>query len=143
MECRDIAPPPVSSKGIGMGVRESRNQQGIVLNGTSSKNKKTGITRNPVISVNFRGDERIRTAVEGFADPCLATRPRRRNVTSPHIYARLTGLEPVTYGLEVRCSIQLSYRRKRAVVGAAGFEPATFCSQSRRANRAALRPELI
>ncbi len=27
------------------------------------------------------------------------------------------------------------------MVGAAGFEPATSCSQSRRANRAALRPE--
>ncbi len=25
--------------------------------------------------------------------------------------ARLRGLEPLTYGLEVRCSIQLSYRR--------------------------------
>jgi hypothetical protein len=25
--------------------------------------------------------------------------------------ARLAGLEPATYGLEVRCSIQLSYRR--------------------------------
>ena len=24
---------------------------------------------------------------------------------------RLAGLEPATYGLEVRCSIQLSYRR--------------------------------
>lgn len=32
----------------------------------------------------LRGDERIRTAVEGFADPCLATRPRRRIV---RIYA--------------------------------------------------------
>jgi hypothetical protein len=26
--------------------------------------------------------------------------------------ARLRGLEPLTYGLEVRCSIQLSYRRR-------------------------------
>jgi hypothetical protein len=25
--------------------------------------------------------------------------------------ARLVGVEPTTYGLEVRCSIQLSYRR--------------------------------
>ena len=25
---------------------------------------------------------------------------------------RLRGLEPLTYGLEVRCSIQLSYRRR-------------------------------
>ena len=24
---------------------------------------------------------------------------------------RLAGLEPATYGLEIRCSIQLSYRR--------------------------------
>lgn len=44
--------------------------------------------------VYFGGDERIRTAVEGFADPCLATRPRR-----PEMLVRPTGLEPVTYGL--------------------------------------------
>lgn len=28
----------------------------------------------------FRGVERIRTAVEGFADLCLATRPRRHKL---------------------------------------------------------------
>jgi hypothetical protein len=47
----------------------------------------------------------------------------------------------MTYGLEGRRSIHLSYgRRKPASVGALGFEPRTSCSQSRRANRAALRP---
>ena len=60
--------------------------------------------------------------------------------------ARLAGLEPATTGLEGRCSIRLSYRRIDwliresggpfgAVVGVNGFEPLTFCSQSRRATR--------
>ena len=41
---------------------------------------------------------------------------------------RETGLEPATLGLEGRCSTNLSYSR---VVGAARFERATPCSQSR------------
>ena len=65
--------------------------------------------------------------------------------------ARLVGFEPTTYGLEVRCSIQLSYRRPipfcsispnavavkeislnfKNVVGARGFEPPTPCAQGR------------
>lgn len=32
--------------------------------------------KNPHGGGFIRGRERIRTAVEGFADPCLATRPR-------------------------------------------------------------------
>ena len=57
-----------------------------------------------------------------------------------------TGFEPVTYRLEICCSIQLSYRTILhlnqkirppladgfSLVGVAGFEPTTFCSQSRR-----------
>ena len=57
-----------------------------------------------------------------------------------------TGFEPVTYRLEICCSIQLSYRTilhlnqknptatggRIFFVGVAGFEPTTFCSQSRR-----------
>ena len=61
--------------------------------------------------------------------------------------ARLEGIEPPTDGLEIRCSIHLSYRRGvpepdpgvpsgpapggRQQVGARGFEPPTPCSQSR------------
>ena len=33
---------------------------------------------------------------------------------------RLVGFEPTTYGLEVRCSIQLSYRRAKNYVFAKG-----------------------
>ena len=58
--------------------------------------------------------------------------------------ARLEGFEPPAYGLEVRCSIQLSYWRLHVnLVGARGFEPPTPCSQGRCANQTALRPAFI
>ncbi len=39
--------------------------------------------------------------------------------------ARPGGFEPPARGLELRCSIHLSYGRKEKMVGAAGFEPTT------------------
>ena len=37
--------------------------------------------------------------------------------------ARLEGIEPPTDGLEIRCSIRLSYRRARGDVRCAGRQP--------------------
>ena len=43
----------------------------------------------------------------------------------------LIGLEPMTPALSRRCSNQLSYR-PAGMVEVTGFEPMTFCLQSRR-----------
>jgi hypothetical protein len=55
-----------------------------------------------------------------------------RSCSYMHSVVRPRGFEPLTYGLEGRCSIQLSYERKIEKVGVRGLEPPISCSQSRR-----------
>ena len=50
--------------------------------------------------------------------------------------ARPAGLEPTTYGLEVRCSVQLSYGRpSNKLERETGFEPATYGLEGRRSSQ--------
>ena len=63
--------------------------------------------------------------------------PQATGVDAP--MARQKGLEPLTHGLEGRCSVHLSYWREK--IGASRFERPTPCSQGRCADQAAPRPE--
>ena len=53
--------------------------------------------------------------------------------------ARQKGFEPLTHGLEGRCSFHLSYWR---VIGASRFERPTPCSQGRCATKLRYAPSL-
>ena len=92
----------------------------------------------------YNGNEGFRTANPSFPFKMLESfSPSNMGMARPE------GLEPPTPGLEGRCSIRLSYGRGvgaspvdtlgrlrlpgRGLVGVTGFEPATSCSQSRRA----------
>ena len=60
---------------------------------------------------------------------------------SPACAALVVGIEQMllNYGFSKGLKIKLNYLK--LLVGARGFEPPTSCSQGRRANQAALRPD--
>ncbi len=49
--------------------------------------------------------------VECYIRIRVAYKKDKRRLLTAYFLVRLAGLEPAAYGLEVRCSIQLSYRR--------------------------------
>ncbi len=58
-----------------------------------------------------------------------------------HHLARPAGFEPATDGLEIRCSILLSYGR--LLVGASGFEPPISWSQTMRVTKLRHTPSIL
>ena len=139
---------PVSSELID--VIATRVQMLVTSAFMASLHLPTNLLKLSVITVTLVWfDPRVVTpAVLGFATLCLLIynewvktwveikkRPERRLFTN--LLAERTGLEPATPGVTGRYSNQLNYRSKyvprrhtkhgvKALVGAAGFEPATF-----------------
>ena len=72
----------------------------------------------PIDSGSSRGDAGIRTRVQGFADPCLATRPRRHDERRPQ--GRLIGADDRDRTGDLNLGkvalYQLSYVRTRVMV---------------------------
>ena len=103
----------------------------------NSKNCFSIETNVPIPFNNVNKRRKLRKVVTGAN--CQGEIPRHLSAALCSMkFLRPGGFEPPTYGLEGRCSIQLSYGRivpagsPNREFGMAGLEPAVSCSQSRR-----------